>query len=128
MLWHSFKITVFQKHHRNPHFDYGFNGAIFHLTTQAYTDLNDHPASARLEDATGVNVDYVSPAVGQENTQFNLLTVGGQLPDVVRHTITTQYRGGVDGAVADGLIMDPTALIKHMPPILWNESLLTSKF
>lgn len=41
------------------------------MTTQAYTDLNDHPASARLEDATGVDVDYVSPAVGQENTQFN---------------------------------------------------------
>lgn len=87
--------------------------SIHSMTTQAYSDLNDHPAAARIEESTGVLVEFTHPAVGQEQVAFNLLTVGGKLPDVVRHTFPHSYRGGVDGAIADQIIMDATPLIEQ---------------
>ncbi|WP_029488274.1 extracellular solute-binding protein [Candidatus Epulonipiscium viviparus] len=88
------------------------------ITSKAVTDHNDHPAAARLEAQTGMKVDYVSPPVGQEKSQMNLLLAGGNdgMPDLFRYNLPLHYRGGVDGALADGVILDITDLVEEYAP------------
>lgn len=75
------------------------------VTARAVTDLNEHPGALRLEEKTGIHVDYVSPPVGQELEQMNLLLASGtNMPDLFRFDIGNNYRGGVEGALADGVI------------------------
>ncbi len=81
------------------------------------TDHNENPAAERIEEATGVVVDYISPPVGQEKEQFNLLIAGGDdLPDLIGYDFVGGYRGGVGGAIEDEVIIDATALIEEHAP------------
>ena len=87
------------------------------VTAKAVTDLNDHPGALRLEEQTGIHVDYINPPVGQELEQMNLLLASGtNMPDLFRFDLVTNYRGGVEGALADGVILDATKLIEENAP------------
>lgn len=86
-------------------------------TAKYYTDLNDNPAAARIKEDTGVDVDYVSPQVGNEKTEMNLLLAGGdKLPDAMRYDFNSNYAGGYDAAVEDGILLDATKLIEQYAP------------
>ena len=86
-------------------------------TAQVVTDLNDHPGAKRLEEQTGILVDYMSPPVGQEKEQMNLLLASGKnLPDLIKFDFAKDYRGGVEAAIADGVLMDATKLIEEHAP------------
>ena len=90
---------------------------IHAFTAKAMTDHNDHPAAKRLEEQTGVFVEYINPAVGQELEQMNLLLASGDnLPDLMRFNFKQKYRGGVSAAVADGVLLDATKLIEENAP------------
>ena len=90
---------------------------IHAFTAKAMTDHNDHPAAKRLEEQTGVFVEYINPPVGQELEQMNLLLASGDnLPDLMRFNFKQKYRGGVSAAVADGVLLDATKLIEENAP------------
>lgn len=90
---------------------------IHSQTSQSITDHNDHPAIVRIEEKTGVHVEYINPPVGQEDTQMNLLlATGDDMPDLFRFNLVTKYKGGVDGAISDGVILDATELIEQYAP------------
>ena len=91
--------------------------SIHAFTAKTMTDHNDHPAAKRLEEQTGVFVEYINPAVGQELEQMNLLLASGDnLPDLMRFNFKQKYRGGVSAAVADGVLLDATKLIEENAP------------
>lgn len=86
-------------------------------TAKFYTDLNDHIAAPRLEEKTGIKVDYISPNVGNEKTEMNLMLASGDnLPDLMSFNFNTLYKGGVDTAISDGVLLDATDIIKNNAP------------
>lgn len=82
-----------------------------------YVDYNDHPATILLEEESGLEVEYISPPIGQEDTQFNLLLASpDELPDLIKYDIDAYYKGGVSAAIEDGVIIDATELIEEYAP------------
>ncbi len=86
------------------------------ITANHYSDLNDHPGSLLLEDATGLVIDYQSPMVGQESLTFLLQMVNREVGDLMRVDMGKEYLGGVDDAIADGFIHDVTPLLEEYAP------------
>lgn len=86
-------------------------------TTKWITSLNDSPAAKRIEEATGMKVNYISPAVNEEVTQMNLLlATPNSMPELVRYDFDKNYNGGVAGAISDGILIDATKLIEENAP------------
>ncbi|MBQ8092047.1 MAG: hypothetical protein IJ242_00505, partial [Clostridia bacterium] len=58
-----------------------------------------------VKEATGIEIEFIHPAAGQDGTEFNLLTaVPDEMPDIVEYSWTS-YPGGASAAVADEVIM-----------------------
>ena len=79
-----------------------------------------------VHDATGIEIEFIHPAAGQEGTEFNMLTATpDEMPDIVEYSWTA-YSGGASAAIADEIIMplnDAIASGKtpHLKAILDNE-------
>ena len=57
-----------------------------------------------VKEATGIEIEFIHPATGQESTEFNLLTaVPDDMPDIVEYNWTA-YPGGASAAIADEVI------------------------
>lgn len=77
--------------------------------------LNETEWAKEMEKQTGIKVEYIHPAQGQEQEQFNLLVASGELPDIVEYG-WTGFPGGPDKAIEDEVIVklnDPIA--KYAP-------------
>ncbi|MDR0636172.1 MAG: hypothetical protein LBF87_03745 [Treponema sp.] len=76
-------------------------------------DLNKHPAYLIAQEITGIKVTFISPPIGQEDEQFNIMVASGNLPDIV---VDGRYPGGYLAGVEDGLYMDLTDLLESGAP------------
>lgn len=65
--------------------------------------LNDTPFAKALIEQTGVEIEFIHPAQGQEAEQFNLLIASGKMADIVEYSWTTAYTGGMDAAIKNNL-------------------------
>ena len=65
--------------------------------------------------ATGINLEFIHPAVGQEREQFNLMLSSRSLPDIFSYSLSS-YPGGEIGAAADGLILPLNELFNAYAP------------
>ena len=65
-----------------------------------------------LEKRTGVEIEFIHPATGQGNEQFNLMIASRDLPDMLEYWWLKCYPGGCDKAIEDGVIAD---LSKEIP-------------
>ena len=68
----------------------------------------DNMAQTRWYDAvkekTGIEIEFIHPAAGEDGTEFNLLTaVPDEMPDIVEYSWTA-YPGGASAAIADEVI------------------------
>ena len=66
--------------------------------------LADCETFKKMEEVTGVKINWVYPPVGSETDNFNLRVASDDLP----HMFSTPpaYSGGVETAVEDGVYMD----------------------
>lgn len=72
------------------------------------------------EEASGVKIDWIHPAVGQEDQAFNLLFSSSDLPDIICNgSWKTFPGGGPDGAIESGYILDLTDLLPKYAPNYW---------
>ncbi|MDO5424579.1 MAG: extracellular solute-binding protein [Eubacteriales bacterium] len=80
-------------------------------------DLNNTPFFQELEERTNVHIEWIVPASGTEQEQFNLLMSSGKLPDIM-YTYPNQvyYPDGLDAAVEDGYFLDLTDLLPQYAP------------
>jgi len=69
-----------------------------------------------LQEYTGLEIDFVNPAVGQEGEQFNLMIASGDLTDIVEYGWLNGYPAGPDDAIKKGLIYDWTDKIEEWAP------------
>ncbi|MGI6039231.1 MAG: hypothetical protein ACOYBG_03360, partial [Eubacteriales bacterium] len=72
------------------------------IQTTVISDYGEVTANKMLAERTGITIDYIHPASGQELTSYNLLITSGDYPDMIYHGSVT-YNGGWDKAVEDGI-------------------------
>jgi len=72
-------------------------------TSANYKNLAETEFAKELQKRTGVEIEFIHPAAGTENEQFNLMIASGNLPDIIWYNWTS-YPGGPDKAISDGVI------------------------
>ena len=77
--------------------------------------LNDTEFAKNLIKETGINVEFVHPAIGQEKEQFNLMIASGDLPDIIESGWFT-YAGGPEKAISEGTILPLNQIIDTVSP------------
>ncbi len=70
------------------------------------SDYNDNEFFKELEKRSGVHIDFMTPASGEETTNFNLMIASGQLPDIIVRS--DLYTEGLDSAIEEGYYLDLT--------------------
>lgn len=77
-------------------------------------DMNQHAIFKKVEELTGIKVNFITPPLGQEADAFTLMMASGELPDIIIEP--WRYPGGVETGVNEGAYIDLTDLIeKHAP-------------
>lgn len=84
-----------------------------------YPDQSQLPKYKELEKRLNVKVQLITPALGQERDQFNLMISSGSLPDILDdYSVQNYYSGGIEKAYSDGLIIKLNDLQKKYAPDL----------
>lgn len=76
--------------------------------------FNDHEVFQEVAKRTGIEVEFIHPANGQEAEQLNLLIAGGELPDIL--LIRRLYSGGAPAGVDEGYFLDLTDMMAEYAP------------
>lgn len=71
-----------------------------------------------LEERTGVKVEYLHPAGGQDREMFNLLMASGELPDIMEYDWTSAVAGGPQAALDNKVIIPLNNLMEEYAPNL----------
>ena len=82
-----------------------------------YTSMEDTPLGQAWQEATGVDIEFQHPAIGQVSEQFNLLMSKQTLPDMIEYSWIT-YPGGPTKAIDDGVIIPLNDIIDQYCPNL----------
>lgn len=77
-------------------------------------NYKDQEVFQEISKQTGVEVEFIHPAVGQEKEQLGVLVASGNLPDIIQ--IRNLYNGGSPAGVDDGVFRDLTKLIPSYAP------------
>jgi putative aldouronate transport system substrate-binding protein len=78
--------------------------------------LADTEFAKQLEKETGIKVEWLHPAQGQETEQFNIMIASGELPDIIDRYWTNAYAGGPDKAIDDKIILRLNEVIDKYAP------------
>lgn len=79
-----------------------------------YKDLGDNPVVQKIEEMTGLNLEFVHAPAGDDGSFFQQLLASGELPDLFATSqFQTTYPGGVEGAMKDGIIMNVNDLVEE---------------
>ena len=71
---------------------------------------DDNIAYQYIQEKTGVDLQFIHPAQGQEREQFNLMMVSGDLPDIIADT--DRYKGKDIAGVEDGIFVSLTPYLQ----------------
>ena len=67
-------------------------------------DRNNNEIMQWLQEAVGVDIEFVSPAIGEEQTAFTLMCATGDLYDIISYN-PGSYTGGLQAAIDDGIAL-----------------------
>lgn len=84
--------------------------------TKNMSSLAESEYYRELEKRTGVHIDFIHPAIGQEKESLNLLLASGEYPDFIQVDSRYPYPGGLDKGIADGTIVRLNELIEKCAP------------
>lgn len=79
------------------------------------SDYNGSRTFEELEKRTNVHIEFIAPAQGQQQEQFNLMLASREYPDMVMGGVQW-YQGGGDKSIEDGVFMDLTDLVDKYAP------------
>ena len=68
-------------------------------------NFSETPFAQQWQEKTGVKMEYMHSAVGQEMEMLSLLVASDELPDIIQ-SIWISYSGGVASALDDNVIID----------------------
>ncbi len=107
------KLTYWVKLHEN-------------LDAAKVTNMAETRWYEAVKEATGIEIEFIHPAAGQDGNDFNLLTAApDEMPDIVEYSWTA-YPGGASAAIADEVIVSLNDVIAsgkapHLKAILDSE-------
>lgn len=78
-------------------------------------DYGEIEAMKVIREKTGIDIKWLHPPVGQQVDQFNLMISTKDLPDMIEYT-WTNYTGGPDKAIQDGILIPLNDLIDKYAP------------
>lgn len=81
------------------------------------SDMGQTEFAKKLAEETGVTVNYIHPALGQESEAFNLMVASGELPDIIEYNWYT-FSGGPTAAINNEVITPLNDLMKKYAPAL----------
>ena len=81
-------------------------------TIKSYNEMACFVGAA---ERTGITLDFIHPAAGQETERFNLMVASGEYTDIIKRPWTS-YPGGPDKAIGDGVIIDIKQLVEQHGP------------
>ncbi|MDF2921295.1 MAG: transporter substrate-binding protein [Paenibacillaceae bacterium] len=87
-------------------------------TTAIAKNLGETEFAKEWSKRTGVEVEYIHPAAGQEKEQFNLMLASNNLPDIIEYNWKTSYPGGPGKAIEDKVIVSLNELQGKYAPNL----------
>ena len=76
---------------------------------------DDNVVFQHKEEITGVDIEFISPAQGDEATNFNLMIASNELPDMISW-FSSYYAGGALKGISDGVIIPLNELIDENAP------------
>jgi putative aldouronate transport system substrate-binding protein len=80
-------------------------------------NMSETVFTQELLERTGINIEYVHPAAGQEREIFNLMIASNDLPDIMEYT-WLKFPGGPTSAIENGYIIKLNETFeKHSPNI-----------
>ncbi|MDR1600181.1 MAG: extracellular solute-binding protein [Oscillospiraceae bacterium] len=87
----------------------------------AIVSLADNQTVQKLEEMTGVRIEWLHPARGQEQEQFNLMMASNTLPDIINPGGEGNqfYPGGAAKAVEDGVFLRLNELLDQYSQYYW---------
>ena len=84
------------------------------------TTLNGHYMYEAMEKATGTKVEFIHPAQGSTGSEaFQILLASGDYPDMIEYS-WSEYAGGGDQAIKDGVIIALNEYMKDYAPNYYN--------
>lgn len=81
--------------------------------------FNDITIYQQREKDSGIHIEFIHPALGQEKEQFNLMIASRELPDVIEYNWEA-YNGGPKAAIDDGIIIALNDYIDSVTPNFKN--------
>lgn len=78
------------------------------------TSYNDQKIYQEISKLSGIEVEFIHPAIGQEKEQLGILMASDELPDIIQ--IRDLYSGGAIAGVDDGVFLDLTELMPQYAP------------
>ncbi|MBD2869012.1 extracellular solute-binding protein [Paenibacillus arenilitoris] len=82
--------------------------------TQYIKSYSENEAYMELEKRTGIKIEFIHPAQGQEQESFNLMIASGEVPDIIIGA--NRYVGGANKGVRDGVFADLTPYLEQYAP------------
>lgn len=82
-----------------------------------YNNIGETEFAKNLEKATGVKVEYMHPAAGQEKTALSLMIASDQLPDMIEAN-WLGHGGGASKSIEEEIILELNDLIDENAPNL----------
>lgn len=83
------------------------------VATHAQT-YNEMEMYKKMEEITGVHIDFTHPPIGQEGEQFKLLFASKEKPDLIEYSWSA-YTGGPQKAIDEGMILDISEYLDYAP-------------
>ena len=82
------------------------------------TDLNESPTIQKLEELTNVHIEFICPPENDDGSFFNMLVASGEYPDmfIAADELGRDYPGQTDGAIEDGIVINPNELVEKYAP------------
>lgn len=81
---------------------------------KAATSLNDTKLATALQEATGIEIEFIHPPSGQAKDQLGILIGSGELPDIIGYK-WVNYTGGVNAVLGDTIVDLTEAIDKWAP-------------
>lgn len=84
------------------------------LASQFIRSYDENEAYQEIQKRTGIDLEFIHPAQGQERELLQLMVASGDLPDIIRGG--GKYSGGEFKGLEDGVFADLTTLIPQYAP------------
>ncbi len=85
--------------------------------TNFISSYAENPAYRKLQQDTGVTIEFIHPAAGSATTEsFQTMLMSGQLPDMIQMTAASWYSGGLKAMYDDGAIIDLAPYLAEYAP------------